>query len=94
MCIRDSFNTVSSPNFPVNAFALPELTKIALAMGSLHLVRFFLHWFTEALEVKDWVKTPAIAEFFSSSNKSISSSLLKVFFMPEYIVEILISPSK
>ena len=82
------FKTVSSPSFPVNALALPEFTKIALTTGSLYLVRFFLHWFTEALEFEDWVKTPAIADFFLSSIKRRSSSLFCVFLMPEYMVEI------
>ena len=36
------FETVSSPFLPVNAFAFPELTKIALTVGSLHSFRFFL----------------------------------------------------
>ena len=49
----DILITVSSPNLPVKAFALPELTKIALTIGSLLDLRFLLHWFTEALEVND-----------------------------------------
>jgi hypothetical protein len=51
-------------------------------------LRQSLHWLTDALEVRDFVKTPATEDAFSNSINSKSCSLLGDFLIPEKQVDI------
>ena len=81
------FKTDSSPNLPVNAFAFPELTTMALTVACSEELKLLLHRFTGALDVRDLVKTPAIEHDLSNSTSRRSSSLSGVFFIPQKVVK-------
>ena len=69
--------TVFSPFLPVKALAFPELTRIDFTvLLSLFGLKFFLQYFTAALEVSDFVKTPAIDE---STGNSIQRTSVLLF---------------
>ena len=68
------FKTVFSPNLPVNAFAFPEFTTIALTEAWCLELKLLLDWFTDALDVRDLVKIPAIEHGLSNSTRRTSCS--------------------